>query len=122
MTAISGLASELETVEVTTISEPTYGRHQFIPTLYGNDGNITLTVNVNPTSRDDWEMIRDEFAALTGGLGMWFEFTLPTDTMSQYFRCIPGPMPFPDIGVAEAAQGDIQLVENKATGWTTTAT
>ena len=48
---------------------------------------------------------------------MWFEFTLPGDTKSVFFRCTPCPMGFPDVEAAQAVQGAIQLIENNYSGW-----
>ena len=117
VTGISGLTADFEQYDVTPLSEKR--RHRFIPGLQGNDGNISLSCNINPTSRDDWGKIVAEYAALTGGKGMWFEFHLPEDTQSMYFRCIPCPMGFPDVEVAQAVQGAIQLIENQCDGWMT---
>ncbi len=115
VTGISGLTAEFEQYEVTPLSETK--RHRFIKGLMGNDGNISLNCNINPTSRDDWNAIVAEFEALTGGKGMWFEFTLPGDTQSVFFRCEPCEMGFPDVEVAQAVQGAIQLIENEYAGW-----
>lgn len=115
VTGISGLTAEFEQYEVTPLSEKQ--RHRFIPGLQGNDGNISLNANINPMSRDDWGKIVAEYEALTGGLGLWFEFNLPGDTQSMYFRCVPCPMGFPDVEVAQAVQGAIQLIENQCDGW-----
>ena len=87
--------------------------------LQGNDGNISLSCNINPTSRESWGAIVTEYEALTGGLGMWFEFTLPGDTKSVFFRCTPCPVGF-KIRIfkdAQAVQGAIQLIENNYSGW-----
>ncbi len=115
VTGISGLTAEYEQYEVTPLSETR--RHRFIPGLQGNDGNISLSANINPTSRTDWGLIVTEFKALTGGKGMWFEFNLPGDSQSMYFRCVPCEMGFPDVEVAQAVQGAIQLIENECGGW-----
>ena len=115
VTGISGLTADFEQYDVTPLSATE--RHQFIRGLQGNDGNISLAANVNPTSRDDWSKIVDAFNDLSGGLGMWFEFTLPGDTKSVFFRCTPCPMGFPDVEAAQAVQGAIQLIENKYSGW-----
>lgn len=115
VTGISGLSADFEQYEVTPLSETR--RHRFIPGLQGNDGNISLSCNINPTSREDWGKIVAEYSALTGGKGMWFEFHLPGDTQSMYFRAIPCPMGFPDVETAQAVQGAIQLIENQCDGW-----
>ena len=115
VTGISGLTAEFEQYEVTPLSEKR--RHRFIPGLQGNDGNISLNANINPTSRADWGLIVSEYEALTDGKGMWFEFNLPDDPQSMYFRVRPCPMGFPDVEVAQAVQGAIQLIENQCAGW-----
>ena len=115
VTGISGLTAEFEQYEVTPLSATE--RHQFIMGLQGNDGNISLSCNIHPTSRESWGAIVTEYEALTGGLGMWFEFTLPGDTKSVFFRCTPCPMGFPDVEAAQAVQGAIQLIENNYSGW-----
>lgn len=115
VTGISGLAAEYEQYDVTPLSE-TY-RHRFVKGLMGNDGNVSLDVNVNPTSRSDWNAIVTEYAALTGGKGMWFAITLPGDTQSMYFRGEPCEMGFPDVESAQAVQGTVQIIENQYAGW-----
>ena len=122
VTGVSGLAADIETGEVTPVSTPQYGRRQFIPLLYGNDGNVKLSVNVNPTSRSDWNAICTEFAALTGGLGMWFEIILPGDTDGYFFRGEPVPMAMPDFNAGEVVQGEVQIIESDNDGWQTKAT
>ena len=117
VTGISGLTADFEQYEVTPLSETR--RHRFIPGLQGNDGNNSLSCNITPQSRDDWGKIVAEHSTLTGGKGMWFEFHLPGDTQSMYFRAIPCPMGFPDVEVAQAVQGAIQLIENQCDGWMT---
>lgn len=120
VTGISGLTAEYEQYDVTPLSATK--RHAFVKGLQGNDGNLSLSCNINPTSREDWNAIVDEYAALTGGKGMWFEFHLPGDTDSAYFRCEPCEMGFPDVEAAQAVQGAVQLIENDYAGWDTAST
>ena len=119
ITGITGLTSDIETAEVTPISTPQYGRRQFIPTLYGNDGNIKLNCNINPTSRSDWNAICTEHAALTSGKSFWWQVVLPGDTQGYFFRGEPVPMQMPDLNVGEAVQGEVQIVESDNDGWQT---
>lgn len=120
VTGISGLTAEWEQYDVTPLSATS--RHAFVKGLQGNDGNISMACNVNPTSREDWEKIVTEYKALTAGKGMWFEFNLPGDAKSAYFRCEPCSMGFPDVEAAQAVQGAIQLIENDYDGWQTAST
>ena len=115
VTGISGLTADFEQYDVTPLAETQ--RHRFVKGLQGNDGNLSLSCNINPTSRADWGMIVSAYEALTDGKGMWFAFTLPGDTQSAYFRCIPCPMGFPDVESASAVQGAVQLIENQYAGW-----
>jgi len=115
VTGISGLTAEWEQYDVTPLSETK--RHRFVKGLQGNDGNLSLSCNINPTSREDWNKIVTEYAALTGGKGMWFCFTFPGDTKGAYFRCEPCEMGFPDVESAQAVQGAVQLIENQYAGW-----
>lgn len=115
VTGISGLTADFEQYDVTPLAETE--RHRFVKGLQGNDGNLSLSCNINPTSRNDWGLIVSAYEALTGGKGMWFAFTLPGDTQSAYFRCIPCPMGFPDVESASAVQGAVQLIENQYAGW-----
>lgn len=120
VTGISGLTAEFEQYDVTPLSATK--RHAFVRGLQGNDGNLSLSCNINPTSREDWGKIVAEYAALSGGKGMWFEFHLPGDTDSAYFRCEPCEMGFPDVEAAQAVQGAVQLIENDYAGWDTAST
>lgn len=120
VTGISGLTADFEQYDVTPLAETR--RHRFVKGLQGNDGSFSLSCNINPTSRADWNAIVAEYEALTGGKGMWFEFTLPGDTQSVFFRCIPCEMGFPDVEAAQAVQGAIQLIENEYAGWATKST
>lgn len=120
VTGISGLTAEFEQYDVTPLAETE--RHRFVKGLQGNDGNLSLSCNINPTSRADWGAIVSAYEALTGGKAMWFCFSLPGDTMGVYFRCIPCPMGFPDVEAASAVQGAIQLIENQYAGWQTLPT
>lgn len=120
VTGISGLTAEYEQYDVTPLAETE--RHRFVKGLQGNDGNLSLSCNINPTSRTDWGLIVSAYEALTGGKGMWFCFSLPGDTVGAYFRCIPCPMGFPDVEAASAVQGAIQLIENEYAGWQTLPT
>ena len=120
VTGISGLTAEYEQYDVTPLAETQ--RHRFVKGLQGNDGNLSLSCNINPTSRTDWGLIVAAYEALTGGKGMWFCFSLPGDTVGAYFRCIPCPMGFPDVEAASAVQGAIQLIENEYAGWQTLPT
>ena len=120
VTGISGLTAEYDQYDVTPLAETR--RHRFIKGLMGNDGNLSLSCNINPTSRTDWNLIVSEYAALTGGKGMWFEFKLPGDTQSVFFRAEPCEMGFPDVNSAEAVAGAIQLIENQYSGWTASST
>ena len=115
VTGISGLTAEFEQYDVTPLAETE--RHRFVKGLQGNDGNLSLSCNINPTSRADWSAIVTAYEALTDGKGMWFAFTLPGDDNSAYFRCIPCPMGFPDVEAASAVQGAVQLIENQYAGW-----
>ena len=115
VTGISGLTAEWEQYDVTPLSETK--RHRFVKGLQGNDGNLSLSCNINPTSREDWNKIVTEYAALTGGKGMWFCFTFPGDTKGAYFRCEPCEIGFPDVESAQAVQGAVQLIENQYAGW-----
>lgn len=120
VTGISGLTAEFEQYDVTPLSATK--RHAFVRGLQGNDGNLSLSCNINPVSRDDWGKIVAEYAALTNGKGMWFEFHLPGDTKSCFFRCEPCEMGFPDVEAAQAVQGAVQLIENDYDGWQTAST
>ena len=82
VTGISGLGAEYDMLDITPLSETV--RHRFIRGLMSNDGNLSLNANINPTSRADWTAIITEFAALTGGKSMWWEFTLPGDSQSVF--------------------------------------
>ena len=113
--SISGLGAEREQYDITPIAETK--RHRFVGGLQSNDGNISFTCNINPTSRADWNAIVAEYQGLTGGKGMWFAFTLPGDTQSAYYRCEPFEMDFPDVEAASAVQGAVNLIENEYAGW-----
>lgn len=115
VTGISGLTAEYDTYDVTALAETE--RHRFIKGLQGNSGNISLTCNINPTSRSDWNAIVDEFAALTGGKSMWWMFAFPGDTQAVFFRGEPCTMNFPDLSVNQAVTGTVQIIENGAAGW-----
>lgn len=117
VTGISGLGADYDMYDVTPLSETE--RHRFIKGLQNNDGSISLNANINPTSRGDWGKIVAEYAALTGGKALWFEFILPGDTDGFFIRAEPLPMRFPDVEAGSAVQGAIQLVENKCTGFAT---
>lgn len=117
VTGVSGLGADYDMLDVTPLSETQ--RHRFIKGLQNNDGSIELSANINPTSRADWSRIVSEFAALTGGKSLWFEFVLPGDTDGFFIRAEPLPMRFPDVEAGSAVQGAIQLVENKCTGFAT---
>jgi len=120
VTGISGLTAEYEQYDVTPLSETR--RHRFARGLQGNDGNISLACNINPVSRADWNAIVSAYNALTGGKGMWFEFTLPGDSQSVFFRAEPCEMGFPDVESAQAVQGAVQLIENQYSGWAAKST
>lgn len=120
VTGISGLTAEFEQYDVTPLAETR--RHRFVKGLQNNDGNLSLNCNINPTSRSDWNAIVTQYEALTGGKGMWFEFTLPGDTQSVFFRGEPCEMGFPDVEAASAVQGAIQIIENQYSGWTAKST
>ena len=109
----------METAEVTPLSTPQYGRKKFIPTLYGNDGNVGFNVNVNKTSRGSWNAICAEHAALTGGKSMWWEVILPGEEDGYFFRGEPVPMTMPDFNTADALQGSVQIIESDNVGWQT---
>ena len=115
VTGISGLTAEWEQYDVTPLSETR--RHRFVRGLQGNDGNLSLSCNINPTSRTDWNLIVTEYQALTDAKGMWFEFILPGDTKSVFFRGEPCEMGFPDVEAASAVQGAVQIIENQYSGW-----
>lgn len=120
VTDISGLGADYDMLDVTPLSETQ--RHRFIKGLQSNDGSIELTANVNPTSRTDWGLIVAEYAALTGGKALWFEFILPGDDQAIFVRGEPMPMRFPDVTAGSAVQGAIQIVENQYQDWTTAVT
>ena len=117
VTGISGLGADYDMYDVTPLSETV--RHSFVKGLQNNDGSIELNCNINPTSRSDWGKIVAEFAALTGGKSLWFEFILPGDTDGFFVRAEPMPMRFPDVEAAQAVQGAVQLIENKCNGFAT---
>ena len=120
VTGISGLGADYDMYDVTPLSETS--RHRFVKGLQNNDGSIELNANINPTSRADWGAIVSEYAALTGGKALWFEFILPGDTDGFFVRGEPLPMRFPDVDAASAVQGAIQIVENKCNGFATKIT
>ena len=117
VTGISGLTADYEQYDVTPLSE--LYRHRFVKGLAGNDGNLSLSCNINPTSRTDWQKIVTEYSGLTGGKGMWWAFMLPGDTQAAFFRAEPCPLGFPDVEAASAGQGAVQLIENQYAGWDT---
>jgi hypothetical protein len=83
---------------------------------------IKLNCNINPTSRDCWNAICDEFAALTDGKGMWFEVIFPGDTEGYFFRGEPCPMQMPDFNAGEVVQGEVQIIESANEGYQTKVT
>ena len=117
---VSGLGAEYDVYDVTPLAETR--RHRFVKGLMGNDGTISLTANINPTSRADWESIVAEFEALTGGKSLWFEFVLPGDSDAVFFRCEPCHCGFPDVEANQAVQGTLNLIESGTTGWATKIT
>lgn len=117
VTGVSGLGADYDMYDVTPLSET--DRHRFIKGLQNNDGSISMNANINPTSRADWQAIIDEYAALTGGKALWFEFVLPGDTDGFFIRGEPLPMRFPDVEAGSAVQGAIQIVENECDGFKT---
>ena len=112
VTAVAGLTSDIDKGDVTPISEPQYGRRRFIPLLYGNDGSIKFTCNINKISRDDWNAIVDQHNALTGGKSIWWEIILPGDDKGYFFRGEPCPMMMPDFSAGEVVQGDVEIIES----------
>ena len=120
VTGVSGLGADYDMYDVTPLSET--DRHRFIKGLQNNDGSISMNANINPTSRADWQAIIDEYAALTGGKALWFEFVLPGDTDGFFIRGEPLPMRFPDVEAGSAVQGAIQIVENECDGFKTKIT
>lgn len=120
VTGISGLSADYDQYDVTPLSETR--RHRFVKGLQSNDGNLSLSCNIDPTSRDDWNAIVSEFAALSSGLGMWFGFILPDDDEAVYFRGEPCEMGFPDVESGRAVQGAVQVIENEYGGWKTIPT
>ena len=120
VTGVSGLGADYDMLDVTPLSET--DRHRFIRGLQNNDGSIELSANINPTSRADWGAIVDEYAALTGGKALWFEFILPGDTDAIFVRGEPLPMRFPDVEAGTAVQGAVQIVENQYADWTSAIT
>ena len=117
VTGVSGLGADYDMYDVTPLAETE--RHRFIKGLQNNDGSISLNANINPTSRADWGKIVSEYAALTGGKALWFEFILPGDSMAFFIRGEPLEMRFPDVEAGSAVQGAIQIVENECDGWQT---
>lgn len=115
----SGLSADIETADVTPMSTPQYGRHRFIPLLYGNDGNISFNCNINKISRDSWNAICAEHAALTDGKSFWWEVILPGDDKGYFFRGEPIPMQMPDLTTANAVQGSVSIVESDNVGFQT---
>ena len=120
VTGISGLGADYDMLDVTPLSET--DRHRFIKGLQNNDGNISLSANINPTSRADWGRIVAEYEALTGGKALWFEFILPGDTDAIFVRGEPLPMRFPDVDAGSAVQGAVQIVENQYKDWSAAVT
>lgn len=120
VTGVSGLGADYDMLDVTPLSETE--RHRFIKGLQSNDGSIELSANINPTSRADWSKIVSEYAALTGGKALWFEFILPGDSQAIFVRGEPLPMRFPDVEAGSAVQGAIQIVENEYADWTSAIT
>lgn len=120
VTGISGLGADFDMYDVTPLSEQ--NRHRFIRGLQSNDGSIELNANINPTSRADWGKIVAEYAALTGGKAIWFEFILPGDSEAIFVRGEPLPMRFPDVEAGSAVQGAVQIVENQYADWTSAIT
>ena len=115
----SGFSADIETADVTPMSTPQYGRHRFIPLLYGNDGNISFNCNVNKMSRESWNAICSEHAALTDGKSFWWEVILPNESDGYFFRGEPIPMTLPDLTAANAVQGTVQIVESDNVGFQT---
>lgn len=115
----SGFSADIETADVTPMSTPQYGRHRFIPLLYGNDGNISFNCNINKTSRESWNAICSEHAALTDGKSFWWEVILPGESDGYFFRGEPIPMALPDLTAANAVQGTVQIVESDNVGFQT---
>ena len=113
----SGFSADIETADVTPMSTPQYGRHRFIPLLYGNDGNISFNCNVNKMSRESWNAICSEHAALTDGKSFWWEVILPGESDGYFFRGEPIPMQIPDLTTANAVQGTVEIVESDNVGF-----
>lgn len=120
VTGISGLGADYDLYDVTPLAEE--NRHRFKKGLQNNDGNVSFACNINPTSRTDWNAIVSAYEALSGGLGMWWEITLPGDSQSVFFRAEPCEMRFPDVETAQAVQGAVQLIEDQYAGWAAKST
>ena len=119
VTGGSGFSATIDKGEVTPVSTPQYGRRKFIPLLYGNDGSIALTCNINKESRTSWNAICTEHAALTDGKSMWWEIILPGESDGYFFRGEPCPMQMPDFNAGEVVQGDVEIIESDNDGWQT---
>jgi hypothetical protein len=121
VTGVSGLTADIDKGDVTPVSTPQYGRRAFIPLLYSNDGSVKFTCNINKISRDDWNAICTEHAALTGGKSIWWEIILPGDDKGYFFRGEPCPMQMPDFNAGEVVQGDVEIIESDNEGYQTKA-
>lgn len=120
VTGVSGLAADYDSYDVTPLGETE--RHSFVRGLQANDGKISLTCNINPTSRGIWETCVAAYAALTGGKKMWWCFQLPGDDDACYIAGEPCEMGFPDVETAQAVQGAAMIIENGYEGWNTAPT
>lgn len=114
VTEISGMESDVEEVDVTPLEEEF--RRITISGLMGSEG-ITLTINMNPTSRNSWEAICDEAEALTGGLSLWFQFVMKGDDQGFFVRGTPSRVKFPNARSGEALTQTVKISVSKWDDW-----
>lgn len=118
--SIPDMNPEPAQLDVTPLDETV--QHRYIPGLKDPGGAIGLTCNYYADFVTAWEAMMTAYTALTGGKGMWVEFSIPTMTNSFYFRAVPSVLGFGGAEVDSVLEITAYLTPNSAPVWAAAST
>lgn len=119
--SIPDMNQEPETLETTTLAEPT--DHTYIPALRSAGGAMTHLANLNDEFMTAWdELVEGYETAKSAGLGVWFVVTVPGLAKAWYYKAIPSPLAFGGAEVGSVLEINGYLTPSGTKMWDTPPT
>ena len=97
--SIGGITIENEQIDASSLVDEV---SRYIRGRGDTGGSFPVTVNLTPDTKTEWSTVISTYAALTGGLRMWFEVIIPGFTEAFFIVAQPPTsIPMPELNQNE---------------------